>query len=542
MKRNEILEELNRHICGLSFTNVISFLALSEVHYYNESTFIHPKDWLSYDEWMFVIGLWLKNANKAPSNNIETFEDVEAIANEIKDLLKQLHSSYISEASSLYSFEQESIDELQRFVMNSTTLVQEAIFYAGAGAIDLQYTSFITDKYKSDRDWIKQNKGVDINKFQSFYITLKHILNSKMKEFTTDMIRSQYNTNYGIDFPYIVDIEEIIYSDNDYRSIIELLSFDLANPSVIKINGLEDFNPLVEFPLIKLDDSHLFVPNCSIVANSLYELPFFWIIKDKDYYDKYGYNNRGTAAEILTKQLLERVFPSEKILKNVKIVQNKNNCAEIDVLVIYENTAIIFQVKSKRLTLNSRKGNKESIVEDFRQAIGKAYEQAKESETKIKESNSIFICNNKKLDMPNIHSTIKIGITLDYFPAVESIIRRELDSSAFFTSMSIFDLDMLTRYLTAEQFVDYMSFRVNNRKPVFCSSEAGYLGFYLKHNGFDIIEQALENSNQQSYNYNMVVIGEDYAQEIDKRLIPDLNREYMPDLSGGSKSDYHNLS
>lgn len=144
--------------------------------------------------------------------------------------------------------------------------------------------------------------------------------------------------------------------------------------------------------------------------------------------------------------------------------------------------------------------------------------------------------------MPNIHSTIKIGITLDYFPAVESIIRRELDSSAFFTSMSIFDLDMLTRYLTAEQFVDYMSFRVNNRKPVFCSSEAGYLGFYLKHNGFDIIEQALENSNQQSYNYNMVVIGEDYAQEIDKRLIPDLNREYMPDLLGGSKSDYHNLS
>lgn len=540
MERNEILEELDKHICGLSFTNVISFLALSEVYYYNESKFIHPNDWLSYDEWIFVIGTWLKNANKAQSNNIETFEDVETKANEIKDLLKQLHSSYISEVSSLYSNGQKSIDELQRDVMSSTSLVQEAIFYAGAGALDLQYTSFIAEKYKNDRDWIIHNKGVDINKFQSFYIILKQILNYKMKEFTTDMIKSNYNTNYGINFPYVVGIEEIVSFDDDYRNIINLLSFDLANPSEIKINGLEDFNPLVKFPLIKLDDSHLFVPNCSIVASSLYELPFFWIIKDEVYYRKYGYDNRGSAAEVLTKQLLERVFPSEIVLKNVEIVQNKNVCAEIDVLVIYENIAIIFQVKSKRLTIKSRKGNKESIAEDFRQAIGKAYEQAKESETKMKESNSILICNNREVDLPNTHNTIKIGITLDYFPAVESIIRRELDATASFTSMSIFDLDMLTRYLTAEQFIDYMSFRVKNRKPVFCSSEAGYLGFYLKNNGFEIIEHALENSNQQSYNYNMVVIGEDLAQEIDKRLIPDLNKEYLSDLLEGS--DYHNLS
>ena len=197
-------------------------------------------------------------------------------------------------------------------------------------------------------------------------------------------------------------------------------------------------------------------------------------------------------------------------------------------LAKYTDAVLIFQVKSKRLSLSSRKGDKESIAKDFEQAIGKAYEQALVSESKMMEPNSVIKTNDGELSNTGIRKTIKIGVTLDFFPAVEAILRRGLGDSAPFISLSIFDLDILTRYLTAEQFIDYVEFRVRHRKELFASNEAGYLGFYLKHKGFGVIDKSLRKSNQEGYNW--VAISEDYACEIDKKMNHDLLNEYLPEI------------
>ena len=262
--------------------------------------------------------------------------------------------------------------------------------------------------------------------------------------------------------------------------------------------------------------------------SKLYELPFFWIVKDNEYFNKYGADNRGDAAETITKNLLERIFPKESVIRNVNIIQKKDICAEIDVLVKYSDVALVFQVKSKRLSLNSRKGDKESIAKDFEQAIGKAYEQALTSEIKMMEPNSVLKNEEGEIPITGIKKTIKIGVTLDFFPAVEAILKRGLGDSIPFVSMSIFDLDMLTRYLTTEQFVDYIVFRVQHRKELFASNEAGYLGFYLKHNGFEVVKNSLKKSGQEGYNW--VAISEDYACEIDKIMNHDLLNQYLPEI------------
>lgn len=528
MSKDDILKELNNHICGLSYINVISYLALNEIICLGGSDSPDPFEVLSYDEWLLVIGLWLKNINNEPLHEINSFEDVDSEARIIFDLLDKLHHSYIYEFSSIDFSNTESLPEVLKNTMESPSLVQEAIFYGGEGAYDLQYTSFIEEKYKMDRDWIFENKGIDINKLHPFYITIRQLLAKKMLEYREDMVRTHYDTQYDITYPYIIDIADVVNADSEYQRILDLFSFDLERPSEIRINGIEDFNPLVETPLIKIDKGRLFIPKCNIVACSLYELPFFWIGKDSEYYIKYGSANRGDAAETITKKLLDRIFPSENVLKNVIIIQRKNICAEIDILVKIDDVALIFQVKSKRLSIDSRKGNKETISKDFEQAIGKAYEQALASESKMKEPNSIIVCGGREVFVWDVKKTVKIGITLDYFPAVEAILRRGLGQDVPFISMSVFDLDMLTRYLSAEQFVDYVTFRVQHRRELFNSSEAGYLGFFLKHDGFEIIDKGLKKESQEGYNF--VAIGEDYAFELDKRMNPDLMKEYLPEL------------
>ena len=510
MDKNAIIEELNKHICGYSYIFVISYACLNEIVSYNETGFPNPKVVLTYDEWLFVIGLCLKNIGKEPIIDIDSIETIEKEAGLLYDLLEQLHYLYL-------------------YIFPAIDFYDVAVFYGGEGAYDLQYTSLIADKYKKDQNWIKQNKGVDVNKFHPFYLTIRRLLERKMSEFRENMEKADDDNQLSITYPYIIDIADVVNTDSDYQRILNLFSFDIERPSEIAINSIEDFNPLVECPLIKIDEEHLFIPKCTIVACALYELPFFWIAKDDEYFSKYGTDNRGDATETITKNLLERIFHKDNVIRNVKIYQKKNICAEIDVLVKYADVALIFQVKSKRLSLNSRKGNKESIAKDFEQAIGKAYEQALASEIKMMEPNSVLINEEGEIPITGIRKTIKIGITLDFFPAVEAILKRGLGDSIPFISMSIFDLDMLTRYLTAEQFVDYVVFRVQHRKELFASNEACYLGFYLKHKGFWVVEKSLKKSDQEGYNW--VAISEDYACEIDKKMNHDLLNEYLPEIN-----------
>ena len=109
MDKDEIIEELNKHICGYSFINVISFACLNEIISYNETGFPNPKVVLTYDEWLLVIGLWLKNIDKIPTTEIDSFDDVEKEAGLLYNLLEKLHYSYLHDFSNIDFSKAESL-------------------------------------------------------------------------------------------------------------------------------------------------------------------------------------------------------------------------------------------------------------------------------------------------------------------------------------------------------------------------------------------------------------------------------------------------
>ena len=74
---------------------------------------------------------------------------------------------------------------------------------------------------------------------------------------------------------------------------------------------------------------------------------------------------------------LESVFGKRAVFSNVRIPGAKGKDAgEIDTLVLFGNRAIVVQAKSKRLTLEARKGNDNLIRDDFKKSVQDSYGQA----------------------------------------------------------------------------------------------------------------------------------------------------------------------
>lgn len=508
---DDIISQLNDCIKGYNFINVISSIILDDFAL-EKNCF----EKVSESELFFIIGLWLKNIEY--EDVVVNEKDVYDTVNHIRELLKQLHLTFLP-----------SIKEMKKCVscdgkiniMHDEHMIQETIFYGDGGAYDLQYIKFVKDKYEKDRDWILENKHIDIYDFENFFNELRKESIRKLNELYRDVIRTKCNTKYSVNYPYTYKIKYFTDINPSYLDIIKCFSVDIKNPIDININNFGDFNPIVKTPIIKINNDEIYVPYIQLVARAFYEVPFYWICSDKNYYENIGVHNRGNAGESIASKLLMRVFPKEQIFNNVVVKHNKDVKAEIDVLALNGNVAFVFQVKSKRLSLNSYKGDKESIASDYEKAIGKAYFQACLSEKEMKNSENIVLTSTgESLDIQSVNEVIKIGVTLDFFPAVESITRRCLDESAEFISLSIFDLDMICRYVNdIEDFKKYFRERTKKRMLFYAPNEAAYFGYYLKHKGF-------LNSN----NYDLVSLSNEYGDVIDSIMYKDLIRECYSDV------------
>ena len=93
-------------------------------------------------------------------------------------------------------------------------------------------------------------------------------------------------------------------------------------------------------------------------------------------YSPTALNHRGLFTEEFSRERLEDVFGKKHVYANVHIVESKGRrLGEIDVLVVFGDRAIVLQAKSKRLTLESRRGNDKQIQDDFKKSVQDAYDQ-----------------------------------------------------------------------------------------------------------------------------------------------------------------------
>ncbi len=210
---------------------------------------------------------------------------------------------------------------------------------------------------------------------------------------------------------------------------------------------------------------------------------------DKNYSAK-ALNNRGKYTETFAYDKLVRVFGKERVFLNVKINELKGKePGEIDVLVIFGDRIIVLQAKSKRLTIESRKGNDQAIKQDFEKSIQNSYSQAYQCSQSLLNNNCKFNVDSKEIIIPkDIREIYIFCIVADHYPSLTFQARQFLQykqTDIIFPPfvMDVFLLDVMTEMLCSPlYFFSYVNRRVCYFERLIVPNELVVLSYHLQNN------------------------------------------------------------
>lgn len=445
----------------------------------------HDRSKLSRTELSTLIGLACKNGFSEKSLSKD---ELMSISTQTWNLLEELHSSFYLPVD----IEKRLKDKMSpNEIFGAGAFMREAIFYSGEGVFKHQYRDLSEVRYKDDNLWIQKNKGFLIEQASRVISAIESIQIEKSNELIKDS-ESLYLPSYLSIFKFTIQ-EMAQYSQLSENVVINVINAFSAAPDegVQTFNTVDSFNHRNAYPIIKIDESEYLSFQAYSLWEALYESPFFWFNEDKPY-SSTASKNRGAYTENFTAQCLEKVFGKESVYTNVDIYDGKNRAGEIDVIVTFGGIAILIQAKSKKLTIEARKGNSQKLKDDFKKAVQDAYDQAllcaellqrEGLSFKNESGDDIFFKNNFKAIFP-------VCIVSDYYPALAAQARQFLKYKITETIktpyvMDVFLIDLITEMLESPLFfLDYLFKRTDFGDSIMSNHELVILATYLKQNLF----------------------------------------------------------
>ena len=390
--------------------------------------------------------------------------------------------------------------------------LREPIFYSGESAYSFQYRDFSPIKYAGDDEWLTSNKGFSIQEARDVVNAILKLQNQKLM-FTLKGMRKIAPKDWTIlpGFTFTVqDVTEISgINSSKIVAVLDVFTVQVGENNQY-FRALNDFNVANATPLLRADDVNFILFQGYSLVEALYESPFYWMGADKIYSDT-AMRNRGRFTEEFCRDRLELVFGKDRVFTNVNIFESKDIIGEIDVLVIFGNRIIVVQAKSKRLTLEARKGNDRQIRDDFKKSVQDSYEQG------LICSKSLSVAKYKLVDgssrevkIPNGLKEIYIFcVVSDHYPALSFQARQFLKYETTKSIqppliLDIFALDAMTEMLPSPlHFLSYVNQRVNYTDKLLVSHELTILSYHLKNNLW------LNND------HDMVMLGDDISADLD---------------------------
>jgi len=468
-KESDIFSDLEKVCTSPGYIHAIAYLDFKNFWTDFTSNDLSEKsitDKLTRTEISILIGLLCKKA-------IRTIEPhpplLQTYINRTEDLLKELLQSMLSEEM----FSPNNIND-ENYL---GAVLRACIFGSGESAYYFQYRDLVKKKYENDETWFLENKGFGIKEAINIINAIRLIEIEKMNILVDQSI---YKSTF---LPaYIFTTQEVsTYSNVDIDVVrFFLQSFELPMitdvPGILycretemdKFNCIDDFNPCAAYPILKISqDKHLLFQVDSL-WEALYTTPFFWFKKDTEYYP-IAMVHRGNFVEEFAAERLKLVFGENRVFLNVTIYDSKKKLGEIDVLVIFDNIAIIVQAKAKSLTLNSKKGNIENLNDDFQKAIQHSYNQAYSCAELLNNKNYKLIDKNKnELTLNRDYEVIyPFCIISDHYPSLALQVKmflkyQETENIKAPFVMDVFLLDVATEMLQSPlDFLEYIKKRVN---------------------------------------------------------------------------------
>ena len=490
----EIFDDLARLCASPGYAHAIAYLCSRDnmIRYSGEMKaedmqHLFSKSRLIRTETSTLIGLMLKNPidYTLPASPV-----LEKYIEATEALLEEIHHTMT--ASFLQDIDPAKIAEPGCNPFTNGAALREPIFYGGESAYSFQYRDFAPAKYANDDPWLLANKAFSVQDARNVVLAVSRLQDEKAIRF----MRAMHGTPQ----------ESWTFLPGSAFSVQEVANFGHIDPTIVEkvlsafavppgahneqFNALHDFNIANASPLIRMPDGNFLLFHIYSLVEALYEAPFYWMGADKAYVST-AMQNRGAFTEQFAVERLRQVFGAENVLANIDIFESKDTkLAEIDVLVLFGNRTLVLQSKSKRLTLEARRGNDLQIKDDFKKSIQDSSDQAYRCAKLIQEGKCTFKdATGNIVTLPTgLKRIYLICLISDHYPALSFQARQFLKFTATDTIsppfvMDVFALDAMTEMLSSPlHFLSYVDRRTGYTNKLVASHELTILSYHLKKN------------------------------------------------------------
>jgi hypothetical protein len=455
---------------------------------------LYDRERLIRTELAVVIGLWLKGDR---SLDIPDPSAVQEMIERTDGLLAELHAAMLAPARNDFmaalELRQSGLDV--ESPLGKAAAMREAIFYSGESAFTFQYSQFARERYASDAKWLRENHGFDIATASDFFEKLISHLSDNIPSRLSDLANlppSEWTILPIFCFTEDEAAQVSGFSGDIVRAIIKAFSA----PGLSKnesYRSLFTFNEAAVYPFVQLENGAIAFLLEYVGTEGLYNSPSYWMRSDLTYANTAA-KHRGEFAERVTYDFVKRVFPDDRIYRNIVFKPSKTVTAgEADLILVHGKRAFVFQLKSKGLTELARTGDELAISRDFTAAIQHAYDQAvvcidllKSAVPAYKDGKAIKIAH-----IEAVEEFYPVCITSENYPSLAFQVGQYLkedDRSAWINHpiiLDIFTFDAITEFLrTPLYLVDYQAKRSALFDKVAASHELVLLSFHLRGNLF----------------------------------------------------------
>ena len=371
--------------------------------------------------------------------------------------------------------------------------LREVIFYSGESAYSFQYRDLAPRKYSADADWLQRNIGIDLEVGGEICRDIGKFLDRKVME-TFYNLKDKPVTEWTLLPGFSFSCDEL--AANSKQSVQSIRNFLEAftlpeNERNTTFTSLNAFNAAHAYPVIRMGpDTYLLLQYYYGISEAMYESPFYWMCKDKTYAPT-ALRHRGEFTESFSAERLMHVFGSDRVFQNVEIIRSKKEVlSEIDVLVLFGDRAIVLQAKSKKLTLEARKGNDLQLKDDFKKAVQAAVDQASLCAELLRDK-SVMLQTKKGRSIPiseRLRTIFPVSVVADHYPALafqahQFLNFRSNEQIVPPIVMDVFALDAITEMLTSPlRLLSYLNLRALFGEKLIMLHELTTLSYHLRCN------------------------------------------------------------
>lgn len=474
-----------------------------------------------------------------PTDDSKTYYNISAKIQKLYTLVEQY---YILHTAKLKKESDVELDlEKEQFLIEA----QASMFVRGDRYSVYEIPTIRTLLQPHNDEFIKEyNISADdfVNGLENIKKSLTHglmdtmdILSSLQEEFITSMseetedIREKYNQHIESDEKLLKKREKFVDNFCGYglfdltkltnwpTKLLEDLSFSINENEKFYQHDLYGGWPLVELPVyekpfINVNNSFYCFDYCNLFDNIYRVIQKLFKKIDPSYSQKWN-KRQMDITEAMVRDLFKKVLPGCTIYESNYYPKNKSlkDCAENDLIVIYDDNIIIVEVKAGSYTYRSPILDLESHIKSLKTLVGVADSQAERTLEYLKSAENVKLYNSEKKEKCNIsikdfEEVTLMCVTLDNFnefaAKIEKLNFMSLNKNTI--ALSIDDFRVYTDYFDSPlSFLHYLRQRklaVQN-KALNLNDELDHLGMYINHNIYSDMYSNAECNYVTMYGY-----------------------------------------